>query len=124
MGRLHELCSDPRFWRRVHFWLTIAWIVALIPSLLWWKDSLVWVNFMSVWAGISGHFASFQASREAGQIGWAKVHGIAVIFWAFLMIPTLLWWGDSVVWLVFMSLWANVTGHFAAYQSSCSEEKG
>ena len=35
----------------------------MIPSLLWWKESILWVVLMSVWANISGHFSAWQATR-------------------------------------------------------------
>lgn len=54
----------PNPWRRVHFWLTIAWAVALVPSVVWWKNSIPWLVFMSVWANLAGHWASYQAARS------------------------------------------------------------
>lgn len=41
--------------------------------------------------------------------------------WAFLLIPTLLWWKQSVLWVSVMSLYANVVGHWSAYQASRAE---
>lgn len=49
--------------RRFHALATIAWAVLLLPSLLWWKDSLLWIVLMSVWANLAGHFAAWQAAR-------------------------------------------------------------
>jgi len=41
--------------------------------------------------------------------------------WAALFIPTLLWWKQSVLWVAIMSLYANVVGHWSAYQASRAE---
>lgn len=35
-------------------------------------------------------------------------------FWFFCIIPTLLWLGTSVLWVLIISLWANIASHFAA----------
>lgn len=42
--------------------------------------------------------------------------------WALLAIPTLLWWRESILWVAFMSLYANVASHWAAYQASRAED--
>jgi hypothetical protein len=33
---------------------------------------------------------------------------IATFAWALLLIPTLLWWKESLTWVIIMSWWANV----------------
>jgi hypothetical protein len=38
-----------------------------------------------------------------------------------LMWPSLQWWRESVPWLVAMSVWANVAGHFAGWMGARSE---
>lgn len=45
-----------------------------------------------------------------------------MIVWAVLLVPTLLWWTESVLWVAIMSLYANFVGHFSAYQAARSEE--
>jgi hypothetical protein len=54
--------------RRLHLWLTIIWAVAVIPTLLWWRESILWVAFMSLWANVASHWASYQAVRAEEQI--------------------------------------------------------
>lgn len=44
------------------------------------------------------------------------------LVWAVLAIPTVLWWRESILWVAFMSLYANVAGHWAAYQGARAEE--
>lgn len=53
-----------------------------------------------------------------------RAHIVLTILWALAAIPTLLWWRDSILWVAFMSLWANVASHWAAYQASRAEESG
>lgn len=48
---------------RLHFWLTLAWIALLIPTILWWRSSILWVLIMSIWANASTHWSAWQAAR-------------------------------------------------------------
>jgi hypothetical protein len=41
-----------------------VWLLLLIPSLLWWKESLVWIVAMSWYANFGTHFSAYQASRS------------------------------------------------------------
>ncbi len=50
-------------WRKVHLVLTITWSALLIPSVLWWHQSILWVVFMSCYANVAGHWAGYQAAR-------------------------------------------------------------
>jgi hypothetical protein len=34
-----------------------------IPAVLWWRDSLPFLVFVSVYANVAGHWSSWQASR-------------------------------------------------------------
>jgi hypothetical protein len=43
--------------------------------------------------------------------------------WALMLIPTLLWWSQSVLWVAGMSLYANFVGHLSAAKASRAEEK-
>lgn len=40
------------------------------------------------------------------------------IIWVALLIPTLTWWRDSVMWIVVVCLYANAAAHWSAYQVS------
>lgn len=57
------------------------------------------------------------------RIPAAGLHKWLTILWASLALPTVLWWRDSIFWVAFMSLYANVASHWAAYQASRIEEK-
>lgn len=48
----------------------------------------------------------------------ARFHFAAMCLWTALWIPTILWWRNSIPWLVTMSLYANFVGHFSAWDAS------
>ena len=56
--------SDPVFMRRVNGWMTIFWAVMIAPSFMFgWVNSVMYVSFLSLWALVSGHWATWQAAR-------------------------------------------------------------
>lgn len=54
---------SPATWVKIHTTLACMWAVLMIPSLVWWKESLVWVIAMSCYANFAGSMASVQAAR-------------------------------------------------------------
>jgi hypothetical protein len=50
-----------------------------------------------------------------------RFNAAATALWIALVIPTLLWWRESILWVAFMSLWANAVSHFAAWQAARAE---
>jgi hypothetical protein len=62
--KIIDLFQNPVFLRHFHGWATCVWICLLIPSLLFWSESVMWVVLMSVWANIAGHWSAWQASRS------------------------------------------------------------
>jgi hypothetical protein len=48
----------------MHLWLTWFWIVMIIPTALWWRSSIPWVGFMSVWALVATHWSGYQGGRS------------------------------------------------------------
>jgi hypothetical protein len=52
-----------RFYKRLHATLTLIWALLAIPTLIWWKDSILWVALMSLWANMAAHFAAYQGTR-------------------------------------------------------------
>lgn len=52
-----------------------------------------------------------------------RIHGGMTILWFLLIAPSILWWGNSVKWVVLMSVWANLASHFAAWQAARGEVK-
>jgi hypothetical protein len=57
------MVASPAFLRAFHGTLTGVWLLLIVPSLVWWRESVPWLVFMSVWANVAGHFASWQAAR-------------------------------------------------------------
>lgn len=53
----------PAAWRKIHAGLTVAWFLAIVPTLLWWRESVLWVALMSAWANAASHFGAWQAAR-------------------------------------------------------------
>lgn len=55
---------------------------------------------------------------------WLVVHGMMTGVWAVLVVPTVIWWHDSVLWIGLISCYANAVGHFSAWQASRAEKAG
>jgi hypothetical protein len=49
--------------RRVHAVLTLAWLLAILPTILWWSESVLWIGLLSCWANAAGHFAAYQSTK-------------------------------------------------------------
>lgn len=47
----------------------------------------------------------------------ANRHLVMAAVWAVLVVPTILWWKDSILWVAFMSLYANFEASLAAYHA-------
>lgn len=54
---------------------------------------------------------------------WRWIHRGLALAWLLLAIPTLIWWSDSILWVAFMSLYANVASHWAAAEAAKAGEK-
>jgi uncharacterized membrane protein YdbT with pleckstrin-like domain len=52
-----------RYLRRFHATATIVWLLLVVPSVLWWKQSLLWIILLSVWANVASHFGAWQGAR-------------------------------------------------------------
>lgn len=46
------------------------------------------------------------------------VNAVAMVVWILLAVPTVLVWKDSILWVAFMSLYANFASHFSAYDAA------
>jgi hypothetical protein len=55
--------------RHIHAVATVAWLVLSVPSMLWWRNSIGYIVFLSVYAIVASHWAAWQAARaeENGQ---------------------------------------------------------
>jgi hypothetical protein len=55
--------GDPVWMRKAHGWLTIIWFVASFPIMYFWAENIRFLVFVSVYAVVTGHWSSWQASR-------------------------------------------------------------
>lgn len=63
----------------------------------------------------------YAAPMKLTARGLGKVNGALAGVWLLLALPAVLWWKDSVPFLVFASVYANVAGHVAAWQGARAE---
>lgn len=45
-------------------------------------------------------------------------HGAMRFVWPILVIPTVLWWKDSILWVAIMGIYANFAAEVGAYQGA------
>lgn len=50
-------------------------------------------------------------------------HRALMIAWGILLVPTIVWWRESIVWVVFMSWYANFVGHWSGNEAVEAGEK-
>ncbi|HEC0635211.1 hypothetical protein PX086_15220 [Klebsiella pneumoniae] len=53
----------PVFIKRCHLVAAVMWVGLAIPSLIWWKDSVLWVILINIYANIVGHLSGYSAAR-------------------------------------------------------------
>lgn len=66
---------DPKYLARFHMFATGIWAILAVPSVLLWKESIMWVVLMSVWANFAAHFAAWQGAR--GEVKQDEQNGDA-----------------------------------------------
>jgi hypothetical protein len=52
----------------------------------------------------------------------ARIHFVLLVVWCLLVIPTLLLWRDSIAWITFMSIYAIIASHWAAWEASKAKQ--
>lgn len=52
-----------RWLRHFHMVMIGIWAALVVPTVLWWKDSILWVSIMSIYAILVSHWGAYQASR-------------------------------------------------------------
>ena len=55
--------SDPENMKRFNAAATVFWLLAGIPTVLIWKESILWLAIMSLWANVASHMAGWLAAR-------------------------------------------------------------
>lgn len=63
MSRITDVCGRSTFLRSLNGWLTLAWLALIVPSVLWWSESVPYLVMVSVYANVAGHFAAWQSAR-------------------------------------------------------------
>lgn len=53
----------------IHTALLTVWIVLIIPTLLWWRESIFWIALMSIYAIIASHWAAREAAKAKENAG-------------------------------------------------------
>jgi hypothetical protein len=54
---------DAKYWKLFHLCWTVVWFIAIIPTVLWWKTSILWVALISCYANAASHFSAWQGTR-------------------------------------------------------------
>lgn len=62
-----KVLRDPRVLRHFHAAAVLVWLGLIVPTLIWWKDSVLWVALMSIWANIAAHWSAWQAARTESK---------------------------------------------------------
>lgn len=52
-----------------------------------------------------------------------RVHLVLTLVWLTLALPAVVLWRDSVPFLVFVSVYANVVGHWSSYEAATPNEE-
>lgn len=62
MLNLLSKLDDPLIAKKVHGSLAIAWLVASIPIMIFLKNSIVFLVFVSVYACVASHWSGYDAA--------------------------------------------------------------
>lgn len=49
--------------RRVHAVLSVVWLVLSVPSMIWWRNSISYLVFVSVYAIVVSHWSAWQGAK-------------------------------------------------------------
>jgi len=63
---MKNFLKDNKAAARVHLSLAALWVVLMVPTVLFWANSVLWVGIMSCYALVGAHMASYQAAASAG----------------------------------------------------------
>lgn len=50
--------------RKFHLTMMVVWASLVIPTILFWRESILWVAFMSIYACFGMHMESYHTIRE------------------------------------------------------------
>lgn len=49
--------------KRFHLFMMFVWLGVAVPGILWWKESILFVIILSLYANFAGEFAAYQGAR-------------------------------------------------------------
>lgn len=52
-----------------------------------------------------------------------RAHGALFVFWVLMTIPAVIWWSDSLLFVIFISLYAIWVAHLAAMQGALADRR-
>lgn len=61
--KVFALFGQPQFLKAFHGWATVVWFLASAPLAYYLGSSVVFVTFLSLYAIVTGHWSSWQATR-------------------------------------------------------------
>jgi len=67
--------KSSKFLIKFHLFMMCVWASLLIPTIIWWKESILWVASMSLYANWIGHFSAFDAARAEKKAGNSDENG-------------------------------------------------
>ena len=53
----------PKLIKKMHLAAAVLWVLLAIPSVIWWKNSVLWVIIISIYANLVGHLSGYTAAR-------------------------------------------------------------
>lgn len=63
MKSLWASVESPSRFRQINGWLTMLWFIAALPICIFLANSVPFLVFISVYAVVTGHLATWQAAR-------------------------------------------------------------
>jgi len=48
---------------QVHLILAGVWVLLTVPTCLWWKNSILWVLIISIYANVASHWSAWEGKR-------------------------------------------------------------
>lgn len=63
MEKIRKIWINPTAHERFHLVLTVFWFIMIIPTLLWFSESVKYLVAISLYAIIIGHFSSYEATK-------------------------------------------------------------
>lgn len=52
-----------------------------------------------------------------------RVHASLFVFWVFMTVPAVLWWHSSILFVIFISLYAIWIAHLAGMQAALADRR-